>query len=71
MAQWVKYPAFPLQWLGMLLWGGFDPWPGNFHMLRLWQKKNERRKEGKEGRKRKKGRQTERKKKERKKRKFL
>ena len=27
MAQWVRDPALPLQWLGMLLWPGFDPWP--------------------------------------------
>ena len=28
--QWVKDSALSLQWLGMLLWWGFDPWPGNF-----------------------------------------
>ena len=23
----------------LLLWRGFDPWPGNFHMPWVWQKK--------------------------------
>ena len=23
----------------LLLWHGFDPWPGNFCMLQAWQKK--------------------------------
>ena len=32
MAQWVKDPVLSLQWLGLLLWGGFHPWPGKFHM---------------------------------------
>ena len=32
MAQEVKDPALSLQWLGSLLWPGFDPWPGNFRM---------------------------------------
>ena len=26
MAQWVKDLASSLQWLGLLLWRGFDPW---------------------------------------------
>ena len=30
--QWVKDPAFSLQWLWLLLWCGFDPWTGNFCM---------------------------------------
>ena len=33
MAQWVKDPALSLLWLGSPLRCGFDPWPGNFHML--------------------------------------
>ena len=28
----VKNPALSLLWLWSLLWGEFDPWPGNFHM---------------------------------------
>ena len=28
MAQWVKDPALSLQQLHLLLWRGFDPWPG-------------------------------------------
>ena len=39
VAQRVKDLALSLQWLGLLLWRGFDPWPGNFHMLRRQQKK--------------------------------
>ena len=30
--QQVKDPALSLKWLGLLLWHGFDPWSGNFHM---------------------------------------
>ena len=32
VAQQVKDLAWSLLWLGLLLWLGFDPWPGNFHM---------------------------------------
>ena len=44
VAQWVQYPALSLQWLESLLWLGFDPWPGNFHVLWVGPK---RRTEGK------------------------
>ena len=27
VAEQVKDPALSLQWLGSLLWSGFDPWP--------------------------------------------
>ena len=30
--QWVKDLALSLQWLWVLLWLGFDPWPREFHM---------------------------------------
>ena len=33
MAQGVKDPELSLPQLGLLLWHGFDPWPGNFCML--------------------------------------
>ena len=33
MAQLVKDLVLSQQWLGLLLWHGFDPWPRNFHML--------------------------------------
>ena len=39
MAQWVKDPALSLQQLGLLLWHGFDPWPGNFRMPQVRPKK--------------------------------
>ena len=32
MAQPVKDLVLPLLWLGLLLWLGSDPWPGNLHM---------------------------------------
>ena len=32
VAQWVKALVLSLKWLGSLLWCGFDPWFGNFHM---------------------------------------
>ena len=27
MVQWVKELVLSLQWLGAMLWRGFDPWP--------------------------------------------
>lgn len=30
VAEKVKDPVLPLQWLGLLPWHGFDPWPENF-----------------------------------------
>ena len=48
MAQWVKDPALSLLWLGLLLWRGFDPWPGNFCMARGGQKQKTNRKQGRE-----------------------
>ena len=30
--QWFKNLALSLQWLMLLLWCKFSPWPGNFHM---------------------------------------
>lgn len=32
VAQQVKDLAQSLKWLGLPLWLGFSPWPGNFHM---------------------------------------
>ena len=37
VAQWVKYLASWKQ-PGSLLWCGFDPWPGQFHMWQVWPK---------------------------------
>ena len=34
----VKDLALSLQQLGTLLWFKFDPWPGNFRVLRVWPK---------------------------------
>ena len=49
MTQWIKDWGLSLQWLGLLLWCGFDPWPGNFHRPWAWQKKKKKRKEKKIG----------------------
>ena len=38
VVEWVKGPALSLKRLGLLLWHGFYPWPGNFHMLWAWPK---------------------------------
>ena len=39
---WVKDPSLSLQQLRSLLWLGFDPWPGNFHMPQEQQKKKKK-----------------------------
>ena len=53
MVQQVKDLPLPLQWLGLLLWRRFKPWPGNFHMLQEWPKKKK-----KKERKKSKGKET-------------
>ena len=37
-AQLIGDPVSSLQWLGSLLWHGFDPWPRSFHMPQAWPK---------------------------------
>ena len=39
MAQQVKDLASSLLWLGSLLCCRFDPWPGNFHVPQVQEKK--------------------------------
>ena len=39
LAQWVKDLALSVLRLGPVLWCGFDPWPGYFHMPGAWSKK--------------------------------
>ena len=34
--QQIKDLALSLQWFGLLLWHGFDPWSGNVHMPQAW-----------------------------------
>ena len=46
MAQQVKDPALSLQWLSLLLWFWFSPWPGNVYML--WTCPHPRQKKKKE-----------------------
>ena len=38
LVQWVKDLALSLQQLCLLLWCGFDPWPGNFYMQQVLHK---------------------------------
>ena len=40
----MKDPALSLQQLRSLLRHRFDPWPGNFHMPRVWPKKKKKKK---------------------------
>ena len=45
VAQWIKDPVLSLLWYRSLLWHGFDPWPGNFH---LWWAQPKKKKEKEE-----------------------
>ena len=47
MVQCVKDLALSLQGLGLLLWCGFDPWPGNVHVLQVQPKKKKKKKQKK------------------------
>ena len=38
VVQQIKDPALSLPCPGSLLWQGFSPWPGNFHMLQVQPK---------------------------------
>ena len=42
MAQWVKDLALPQLWCRSQFWLGFSPWPGSFHMPRVWQKERKK-----------------------------
>ena len=42
MAQKVKDLVLSLLWLELQLWCGFSPWPWNFHMLGVKQKKKKK-----------------------------
>ena len=39
VVQWVKDPMLSLQWLELMLWHVFDPWPRNIYMPWVWIKK--------------------------------
>ena len=39
LVQWVKDTALVQMWSWLHLGLGFDPWPRNFHMSRVWLKK--------------------------------
>ena len=47
LEQWVKDPELPQLWHTSELWLGFDPWPRNFQIPQMWQKKKKRKKEKK------------------------
>ena len=36
VVQWVKDLVWSLQWLGLLLWCGFESWPWNFRRPWAW-----------------------------------
>ena len=42
VAQRVKDPSLWMQWLGSLLWHGFESWSGNFHMPQARPKQTKR-----------------------------
>ena len=42
LVQRVKDLELSLQWPGLLLWHGFDPWSRKFHTPQVWPKKRER-----------------------------
>lgn len=46
MAKWVKDPALPLQWLGLLLWLRFDPGLGTSACWHPQPGKEKKRKDG-------------------------
>ena len=39
---WIEDLVLSLQWLGLLLWHEFIPWPENFHLLQAWFKKKKK-----------------------------
>ena len=43
VVQQAEDQALSLQWLKWLLWGGFDPWPRNFHVPQAQIKRKKRR----------------------------
>ena len=42
LAQWVKVLVLLQLWRRWQLWPGFNPWPGNSHMLWGWLKKKKK-----------------------------
>lgn len=45
-AQWVKDPTWLQLWRMWQVWLRFGPWPRNFHMTRVWLKKEKIKREG-------------------------
>lgn len=43
-APWVKDLALLQMWHRLQLGPGFDPWPGNLHMSRMWSKRKKKEK---------------------------
>ena len=48
-AKWIKHLVLPQLWHRLQLWLELDPWPRNFHVLRVWpnKEKKERKEIGK------------------------
>ena len=44
VVQHFKDPLLSLQWLRLLLWHRFNPWPRNFHLPQEQQKKKKKKK---------------------------
>ena len=44
LVQWGKDPALPQPWCSLPMWLRFSLWPGNFHMLWMWPKKQKKKK---------------------------
>ena len=44
LVQWVKDLVLLQLWRRSQLGLGFDPWPGNFHMLQVWPGKKKKKK---------------------------
>ena len=47
MVQWVKHLTLSLQWLRLLKWRGFDPWPGELPHAVVQPKKKKKKKKKK------------------------
>ena len=41
-AQWMKVLVLLQQWCRLQLWLRFDTWPGKFHMMQVWPKKEKK-----------------------------
>ena len=47
LTQWVKDLVLPQLWCRSQMWLRFYLWPGNFHLLRVWLKKDKKKRKEK------------------------